>query len=99
MAELRITINAQVKAPGHGKWWLNRKTWSDKRYFQQCMCCIMTPEMANGRRQMFSAKWIEHDGITVAVSPADECICLLSDPMCLNSIKSKGMESNHKGRA
>jgi hypothetical protein len=30
-AELHITINAQVKVPGHGKWWLNGKTGSNKR--------------------------------------------------------------------
>jgi hypothetical protein len=30
-AELHITINAQVKAPGHGKWWLDGKMGSDKR--------------------------------------------------------------------
>jgi hypothetical protein len=40
--ELHITINAQVKAPGHGKWWLDGKTGPDKRYCQQCMCCILT---------------------------------------------------------
>ena len=35
---LNVSIDAQVEAPGHGKWWLNRKTGSDKRYCQQCMC-------------------------------------------------------------
>jgi hypothetical protein len=48
---------------------------------------------------MLSAKWIERDGITIAVSPADECICLLSNPACLNGIKSKGMQSKREGRA
>jgi hypothetical protein len=57
------------------------------------------PEMANGRRQMLSAKWIGHDGITVTMSLADECICFLSNPTCLNGIKSKGMHAKHKGRA
>ncbi len=98
-AELHITINVQIKAPGHGKWWLDGKTVSDKRYCQQCMCCILTPEMAHGRRQMLSAKWIECDNITIAVNPADKCICLLSNPARLNSIKSKGMRSKRKGRA
>jgi hypothetical protein len=93
LAELHITINAQVKAPGHGKWWLDGKTGSDKRYCQQCMCCILTPEMAQGGRQMLSAKWIECGGINIAVSPADECIHLLSDPTRLNGIKSKGMRA------
>ncbi len=98
-AELHITIDAQVKAPGHDKWWLKGKTGSNKHYCQQCMCCILTPEMAYGRRQMLSAKWIERDGITISVSLADECVRLLSDPMCLNGIKSKGMHAKYKGRA
>ncbi len=90
----------QVEVPGHGKWWLNSKTGSDKCYCQQCMCCILTPETAHGGRQMLSAKWIERDGITVAMSPADEFIsCLLSNLTCLNSIKSKFMRSKRKGRA
>jgi hypothetical protein len=99
LAELHITIDAQVEALGHGKWWLNGKTGSDKRYCQQCMCCILTPETAHGGRQMLSANWIERDGITVAVSLADKCICLLSNPACLNGIKSKGMRSKREQRA
>ncbi len=97
-AELHITIDAQVEAPGHGKWWLDGKTGSNKRYCQQCMCCILTPETAQGGRQMILAKWIERNGINIAVSPADECIRLLSDPTRLNGIKSKGMQAKHKGR-
>jgi hypothetical protein len=31
-AELHITIDAQVKALGHGKWWLNGKMGSNNRY-------------------------------------------------------------------
>ena len=27
---LYVTINAQVEVPGHGKWWLDGKTGSDK---------------------------------------------------------------------
>ncbi len=98
LAELHITINAQVEAPGHGKWWLDGKMGSDKHYCQQCMCCILTPEMAQGGRQMLSAKWIEHNGINIAVSPADECVRLLSDPRRLNGIKSKGMRAKREGR-
>ena len=53
-AELSITINAQVEAPGHGKWWLDGKTGNDKCYCQQCMCIIVTPEakVTNGVRPM-----------------------------------------------
>jgi hypothetical protein len=99
MAELHITIDAQVEAPGHGKWWLDSKMGSNKHYCQQCMCCILTPEMAQGGRQMLSAKWIECNGITIAVSPAGECVRLLSDPMRLNGIKSEGMRAKCEGRA
>jgi hypothetical protein len=62
------------------------------------MCCIMTPEMAKGKMQMLSAKCIEHNGNTFAVSPANKCICLLSDPAHLNGIKSKGMQAKRKGK-
>jgi hypothetical protein len=48
---------------------------------------------------MLSAKWTEHGGIIIAMSPADKCICLLSNPACLNGIKSKGMQSKRKKRA
>ncbi len=33
------------------------------------------------------------------MSPTDKCVRLLSDPMCLNGIKSKGMWAKRKGRA
>jgi hypothetical protein len=98
-AELHISIDAQGEAPGHGKWWLNSKTGSNKHYCQQCMCCILMPETAQGERQMLSAKWIERDGINIAMSLADECVCLLSDPTCLNGIKSEGMRAKREGRA
>ncbi len=99
MAELHITIDAQVVAPGHDKWWLDDKIGSDKHYCQQCMCRILTPEMAQGGRQMLSAKWIECNGINIAVSPANEWVRLLSDPTCLNGIKSEGMQAKHEGKA
>jgi hypothetical protein len=97
LAKLHITINAQVKAPMHRKWWLNGKTGWDKQYCQQCMCCIMTPETTKGEMQMLSAKWIECDCNTFAMSSANECVCLLSNPACLNSVKSKGMRAKCKG--
>jgi hypothetical protein len=58
LAKLHIIIDAQVKVPGHGKWF-DGKMGSDKCCCQQCMCCIVMPEMANGERKMLSAKWIE----------------------------------------
>lgn len=56
-AELSITIDVQVEAPGHGKWWLDGTTRNNKHYCQQCMCSIVTPEaeVTNGVRPMHSA--------------------------------------------
>ena len=44
LSELHVSIDAHVKAPGHGKWWLDGKMGPDKRFIQQCMCSIITPE-------------------------------------------------------
>jgi hypothetical protein len=44
LSELSVTIDAQVEALGHGKWWLDGKTGRDKRFCQQCMCSIITLE-------------------------------------------------------
>ncbi len=57
----------------------------------------MTLEEANNSRKMLSAKWINHKGVAVAVSPAAECDCMLSNPSHLNRIKRKGMQTNCKG--
>jgi hypothetical protein len=94
LAELHIAIKVQVEVPGHGKWWLNGKTGSNKRYCQQCMCCILAQVTANGGRKMLSAKWIECNSNTVAVNPADECVHLLSNPA---HIKSEGMRAKSIG--
>ncbi len=88
-----MAIDAQVEAPGHSKWWLDGKTGSDKRFCQQCMCSIITPEATDSVKRMQSAKWIDRSGLLVAVSPAAECVRILSDPTCLNGIKSKGMRA------
>ena len=48
---------------------------------------------------MLSTKWVEHDGETIAVSPADEGVCLLSGPARVNGIKSEGMWAKRKGKA
>jgi len=69
-AESGITIDAQVGAPGHRKWWLDGKMGSDKRYCQECMCGIVAPNVSSGDRQMVMAKWIERDGAIAAVSPS-----------------------------
>jgi hypothetical protein len=62
-ALLHVMINAQVEAPGHDKWWLNGKTGMDKRYCQQSMCSIVTPEEENiGKQKMLNTKWIDHGG-------------------------------------
>jgi len=54
------------------------------------MCNIVTPEAAASVKQMQSAKWIDCGGLLVAVSPAAECVRLLSNPIQLNGIKSEG---------
>jgi hypothetical protein len=98
---LHVSIDAQVEAPGHGKWWLDGKTGSDKRFCKQCMCSIVTPKENNsGKQKMLSAKWIDRGGGDVfAVIPAAECVCLLSNPERVSGIKSKGMRSKRKAKA
>jgi hypothetical protein len=98
LALLHVTIDAQVEVPGHGKWWLNRKTGMDKRYCQQSMCSIITPKEENiGKQKMLNAKWIDRGGgDAVSVSPAAECVRLLSDPACESGIKSKGMRAKRE---
>ncbi len=98
-SELGVMIDAQVKAPGHGKWWLGGKTGLDKRYCQQCMCSIITPEVEDSGKHMLSAKWIDRGGELVTVSPAAECVRMLSDPARINTIKSKGMRASCEGKA
>jgi hypothetical protein len=95
---LHITIDAQAKALGHGKWWLDGKMGANERYRQQCMCCIVMPEAANSGKNMLSTKWVERDGETVAVSPADKCVCLLRNPARVNGIKSKSIRAKCKGK-
>ena len=96
-----MTINAQVEAPGHGKWWLDGKTGMDKRYCQQSMCSIVTPEEENiGKQKMLNAKWIDRGGgDAISVSPAAECVRLLSDPARESGIKSKGMRAKREAKA
>ncbi len=60
-AELGILIDAQVETPGPGKWWLDGKTGSNKRYCQQCMCAINTPEEPDSGKKMMSAKWVDRN--------------------------------------
>jgi hypothetical protein len=48
---------------------------------------------------MLSAKWIDRGGELVAVSPAAECVRMLSDPARINGIKSEGMRASREGKA
>ena len=98
-AELGITIGTQTEAPGYGKWWLNGNTGADKRYCQQCMSCIVTPEAADSDKNMLLAKWVERDGETVSASLADERVCLLGNHARVNEIKSEGMQVKQEGKA
>ena len=95
-AEVGITIDAQVEAPGHGKWWLDGKTGSDKRFCQQCMCAINTPGEVGSGKQMMSARWVEREEVKVAGSPAAECVRMLSDPARVSGIKSEGMRKKRE---
>ena len=55
-----MTIDAQVEAPSHNKFWLDGKAGSDRRFCQQCMCPIVTPEEDDtGKQKMLNAKWID----------------------------------------
>ncbi len=75
------------------------KTGNNKRFCQQCMCSIITPEEANSSKKMLSAKWIDHNGVAVAVSPTAKCVCMLSNPSRANEIESKGIQNKHEGNA
>ena len=48
---------------------------------------------------MLSAKWEEKIGVSIVVSPAAECIRMLSDPSRINGIKRKGMRAKQEGTA
>jgi hypothetical protein len=95
-AELGIIIDAQVEALGRGKWWLDGKTGSNKGYCQQCICAINTLEEADGGKKMMSAKWVDWNGVVVAVSPAAKCVWMLSDPSHINGIKSEGIRAREE---
>jgi hypothetical protein len=97
--ELTVATDAQVEAPGHGKWWLDGKTGSDKHYYQQCIRSIITPEVVDSGKYMFSAMWRDCSGVLVAVSPAAECICMLSNTAHIKGIKSMGMQASCKRNA
>ena len=89
---------SQEEVPGHGKWWLDGKTGANKRYCQQCMCCIVMPMAVDSGKKILSAKWVQCNGVTVVVSPADKCIHLLSNPVRIRWIKSKGMQAKREGK-
>jgi hypothetical protein len=61
------------------------------------MRSIITPEAADSGKQMLSTKWIDCSGVLVAVSPAAEYICMISNTTHINGIKSKGMWASRKG--
>lgn len=48
---------------------------------------------------MMSAKWVEREGVLVAVSPAVECVRMLSDPAQVNGIKSERVRAKREGDA
>ena len=98
-AELSVAIDAQVEAPGHGKWWLDGKTGFDKGYLKRKMCAIVTPEAQEGPKRMQPAKWVQVGSEVKAASPAVECVRLLQDPERLHGVKSEGMRAKREGEA
>jgi hypothetical protein len=60
---------------------------------------INTPEEPDGSKKMMSAKWVDWNGVAVAVRPAAKCVRMLSDPSRINVIKSKGMRTKQEGTA
>ena len=63
------------------------------------MCSIITPEAEDSGKQMLNAKWNDHVGELVAVSPTAECVQMLSDASWINGIKSEGMRVHCEGKA
>ena len=98
-AELGVAIDAQVEAPGHGKWWLDGKTGFDKGYLKRKMCAIVTPEAQEGAKRMQPAKWLQVGSEVKAASPAVECVRLLQDPERVHGVKSEGMRAKREGEA
>ena len=94
-----MTIDMQVEAPGHGKWWLDGKMGSNKRHCQRATCMVYSPEATNSGQEIQAAKCIELGGESIAVSPAEECVHLLSNPTRINGIKSEGIQASREGKA
>jgi hypothetical protein len=62
------------------------------------MCSIITPESEDSGKQMLNAKWIDHGGELVAVSPTPECAQMLRYPARINGMQSKRMRARHEGK-
>jgi hypothetical protein len=58
---------------------------------------IYSPEAANSGREIQAAKWVERGGESIAISPAEECVCLLSNRTRINWIKREGMQVSREG--
>ena len=93
--QAKLSVHAILRAGSTRAWQVvaRRKHGSHKCFCQRCMCCIVCPEVADGNMNTLSTKWVNRDGETNTVSPADEFVCLLSDPSRVNGIKSKGMQT------
>ena len=65
------------------------------------MCSVVTLEAAALNRVKLStkSKWIKRNKEMIPVSPATECIRVLSDVKRINGIKSKGMRVKREGKA
>ena len=90
-SKLDVTINMQVEVPGHGKWWLDGKTRFDKA-LPSGVHVLYCHSIGSGQGQG------DHNGALIPISPTAECICMLSNPMRINGIKSKGMQASREGK-
>ncbi len=61
------------------------------------MRSIITPEAVESGKHMLSAKWIDCSKVLVAVSPAAECDCMISDTTRINGIKMRGCKQVARG--
>ena len=93
--QVKLSADAILRAGSTGAWPVvaRRKDGSHKCFCQRCMCCIIFPEVVDGNMNTLSTKWVDRDGETITVSPADEFVRLLSDPSRVNRIKSKCMRT------
>jgi len=71
---LKVTIDRQIDAPGHGKGFVDGENGIDKSYLAMMMCMLQCPEVETQERRMQAATMIEN----ASTSFAEECARLCS---------------------